>query len=302
MPDNEPAPSKFERSMNWIRDHFSPALKIGLIALIVALVLRISWAEGFDLGDFRFTDLLSLLLAVFAIGISVLFYFKATDASNEFYNNTYVFTQKTSELLGRLEERFGGELRHLGQEQGRIALELRRVSRTPGEFKALEKEEREKEAEEGKAKAELEAAISERENELAKLLQKAYKDNEAEKNAVRARMTGLEEQLRLAEQKLRAIEKERDELRVLLRSQAVQAQRLSEDSVRYIIRLLRDKDVRRAIRRGDRAGAKSRASFLLAERPWQFPKSLIDDELVDGRGYLTERGINELFEGYEKGL
>ena len=40
---------------------------------------------------------------------------KASDTSNQFYDNTYKFTKEISELLGRIEEGFGERLRHLDE-------------------------------------------------------------------------------------------------------------------------------------------------------------------------------------------
>ena len=68
-----------------------------------------------DLSDFNFTDLLSLLMALFAISLSVAFYFKAEETSNKFYHNSYEFTKEISEILGRIEAGFGEQLRHLDQ-------------------------------------------------------------------------------------------------------------------------------------------------------------------------------------------
>ena len=64
---------------------------------------------------FDFTDLLSLLMSVFSIALAVAFYFKATDTSNEFYNNSYLFTKEMSEILGRIEAGFGERLKHLDE-------------------------------------------------------------------------------------------------------------------------------------------------------------------------------------------
>jgi len=57
--------------------------------------------------------MLALLLALFAIALSVLFYLKATDSANSFYDNTYRFTRDVSEILGRVEAGFGEKLAHL---------------------------------------------------------------------------------------------------------------------------------------------------------------------------------------------
>ncbi|MFZ2783582.1 MAG: hypothetical protein WAZ36_04225 [Sediminibacterium sp.] len=69
----------------------------------------------FDFSKFDFNALLALLLSLFAIALSVAFYFKATDTSNLFYDNTYKFTKEISEILGRIEAGFGERLRHLDE-------------------------------------------------------------------------------------------------------------------------------------------------------------------------------------------
>lgn len=70
---------------------------------------------NFDFSKFDFSDLLALILAIFSIGLSVVFYFKATDTSNLFYDNTYKFTKDISEILGRIEAGFGERLKHLDE-------------------------------------------------------------------------------------------------------------------------------------------------------------------------------------------
>jgi hypothetical protein len=68
-----------------------------------------------NIKEFGFTDLLAILIAFFAIGLSAAFYFKATDTSNRFYDNSYAFTKDVSEILGRMEAGFGERLRHLDE-------------------------------------------------------------------------------------------------------------------------------------------------------------------------------------------
>lgn len=68
-----------------------------------------------DLTGFKFTDLLSMILAISAIALSAAFYFKADETSRGFYNNTYRFTKEVSEILGRIEAGFGEKLRHIDE-------------------------------------------------------------------------------------------------------------------------------------------------------------------------------------------
>ncbi|MGH8039161.1 MAG: hypothetical protein ACREPD_15585 [Stenotrophomonas sp.] len=62
-----------------------------------------------------FPTLLSLLLAMFSVALAALFYFKATDTSNAFYDNTYKFTRDIAQLLAKMESGFGERLRHLDE-------------------------------------------------------------------------------------------------------------------------------------------------------------------------------------------
>lgn len=65
--------------------------------------------------DFDFPSFLALVLAMFSVGLAAMFYFKATDSSNKFYDNTYKFTQDIANLLVRIESGFGEKLRHLDE-------------------------------------------------------------------------------------------------------------------------------------------------------------------------------------------
>lgn len=82
-----------------------------ILVFCVALAYRLAVSDiSIDLSGFGFTDLLSLILAISAIVLSAAFYFKADESSKSFYNNSYEFTKNISELLGRIEERFGAQL------------------------------------------------------------------------------------------------------------------------------------------------------------------------------------------------
>ncbi len=92
-------------------------LKVSVVTLFSAVVAYkiVTAPFSVDFKDFNFTELLNLLLAIAAVTLSVAFYFKATDASTLFYDNTYKFTQQVSEILGRIEAGFGERLRHLDE-------------------------------------------------------------------------------------------------------------------------------------------------------------------------------------------
>jgi len=105
---------------NIIQKHGFLSLPILRDMLLISLIAIIAWklldAEfKVDLASFSFNDFLALILALFSVALSVAFYFKASDASNQFYDNTYKFTKEMSEILGRIEAGFGERLRHLDE-------------------------------------------------------------------------------------------------------------------------------------------------------------------------------------------
>jgi hypothetical protein len=103
-----------------------------VIALTVVACIKI-YQTPIDL-KVDFPTLLSLLLALFSVGLAALFYFKATDTSNTFYDNTYKFTKDIAQLLTKIESGFGERLRHLdeGYASMRTSLE-NKSSSTPSE-------------------------------------------------------------------------------------------------------------------------------------------------------------------------
>jgi len=90
--------------------------EVAVIVVIVLVGYRIVNSDfNINLGSLSTTDIVALLLAFFAIGLSAAFYFKATDSSNQFYDNMHKFTQETSVLLGKIESRFGEQLKNIEQ-------------------------------------------------------------------------------------------------------------------------------------------------------------------------------------------
>ena len=76
-----------------------------LIALISCVCYKLLVTAFQLVADFP--ALMSLLLALFSVALAALFYFKATETSNTFYDNTYKFTKDIAGLLVRMESGFG---------------------------------------------------------------------------------------------------------------------------------------------------------------------------------------------------
>lgn len=171
--------------------------------LLVALLVIVGWkflnAElKIDLATFSFTDFLALVLALFSVALSVAFYFKATEASNQFYDNTYRFTKEMSEILGRIEAGFGERLRHL--DEGYSGMRDRLDKLPP--YSAATVFEVKKEEEEIKKKEQEQKALIE---DLAKKAKLA----EHEKQALFANLAQKSEELEQARMELRQLQASR---------------------------------------------------------------------------------------------
>lgn len=153
-----------------------------------------------DIKEFGFTDLLSMIVAFFAIGLSVVFYFKATDTSNRFYDNSYAFTKDVSEILGRMEAGFGERLKHLDEGYSGIRDKFDRLPFDSAKaMEEIEKENleiKEKEAEQHKMLEDLAKRAKLAENEKVELFEHMHQlsiELEESKNEARR----LERKIRL---------------------------------------------------------------------------------------------------------
>lgn len=161
---------------------------VAALFLMATICYRLAVSQtNINLSGFSFTDLLSLVLAIFAIGLSAAFYFKADESSRGFYDNTYSFTKHISETLGRIEERFGERLKNI--DEGYVGL-ARKFESMPFDLKA---------AKEGQERQQ--QAVWERQAEFERLLedvmQKANFD-EGEKQKLKETIATITNELELA--------------------------------------------------------------------------------------------------------
>jgi hypothetical protein len=172
MPEDDKKTSKFDEAVSKLKSLTAGAIRLAVIILFAVVAWRVAWSNfSLDLSKFDFSDLLAMILALFAMGMSVAFYFKSTDSSNQFYDNIYNFTQKTSEILGRIEERFGERLKHLDEGYGRIQSQFDGIYRSPGEIEKKVKETEGKEEKEKEKLVETDKAMQRLMEELARRAQ-----------------------------------------------------------------------------------------------------------------------------------
>lgn len=229
-----------------------------------------------DIKEFGFTDLLSMLVSFFSIGLSVAFYFKATDTSNRFYDNSYAFTKDVSEILGRMEAGFGERLRHLDEGYSGIRDKFDRLPFDSA--KALE--DIEKETQEIKKKEE------EQRKTLESLAQKAHLA-ESEKIELFEHMEKLSRELEESKTEARRLE-------MRLRVNERELRDESFEVLQYVVRRLKQ------IRNPEVPTNSPRASYrylfrkIRDELPSGAIRELELNGLVDKEGQLTKEAVDRM--------
>lgn len=183
--NNQETPS--QRFFDGLGRYVLLTIKVAALIFIGVISVRVAYAE-FSLSflqNFTFTELLSLILALFAMLMSILFYFKSTESSNKFYSDTYKFTKDISESIGRIDERFGERLRHLDESYGRMEQRI---------YSGYSKDTKKEEVEEKKENADndLKDAREKYEAKINELLEKAKVDS-AEKETLKQELEHLQE-------------------------------------------------------------------------------------------------------------
>ncbi|WP_297891953.1 hypothetical protein [Shewanella sp.] len=170
---------------------------------VIFVILSKVWGASVSLGTISLdtTDVLSIILAVFAVILSVLFYFKSSEESGRFYQNSYQFTKEVSEILGRIEAGFGERLKHL--DEGYSAM-TRRVDDVLAEKGKVEKEIENEEVE-------LKETRQEREQMINSLFEKVNA-TEDEKREMRKALAEKEKELDYAKRQMTRLRQQVSEL------------------------------------------------------------------------------------------
>lgn len=146
-----------------------------------------------------FPTLLSLLLALFSVGLAALFYFKATETSNTFYDNTYNFTKDIAQLLIKIESGFGEKLKNLDEGYAAMRSQLQSSPYQNGETEDT------KQKIKGE-KQEIEKVIEERNKIVSNLLERSHLEQE-EKEKVLAELAEKERELESSQRELNKMNK-----------------------------------------------------------------------------------------------
>ncbi|MFP3362628.1 hypothetical protein R0J93_03035 [Pseudoalteromonas sp. SIMBA_148] len=147
-----------------------------------------------------FPTLLSLLLALFSVALAALFYFKATETSNTFYDNTYNFTKDIAQLLVKIESGFGERLRNLDEGYTSMRDSLQHYGSKPNDNVEETKKKIETE------KSEMDKVVQERNQIIAQLIERSNLQEE-EKSKITSELQEKEEELAGAQKELSQMNK-----------------------------------------------------------------------------------------------
>ena len=118
--------------------------ELAMLLVLVGLAFRVAFSDfSLSLGSLSATDIVAMLLAFFAIALSAAFYFKSSEASSQFYDNMHKFTQDTSVILGKIESKFGEQLRSIEQKSADLKASVDRYYENGGNKSASDKEQKE---------------------------------------------------------------------------------------------------------------------------------------------------------------
>jgi len=270
-------------------------IKISLIIITIVLSWRIAWSNiQFDLSQYTFSDLLALILALFAMAMSIVFYFKSTDSSNQFYNNVYTFTQKTSELLGRIEERFGERLKHLDEGYDKIQSRIENINKASTE---IEKEYRETED----AKQKEEENIKEKEQVFYQMVEgiaKKAKLQDEEKKEFIQKVSHLTNEINEAQQRVKEISEDRDRLQnELRRIKQTKNEEYKDPNFAVVNRIINDPELKYIIERYDiwpKIRKRRYCRMFFDKQPNNEIEALQKIGIIDNNLELTEVGKDYL--------
>ncbi len=293
--------SLFEKAQEQLRQLTGLGLKIAIIVLFAVSAWRLAWSNfSLDLSNFDFSDLLAMILALFAIAMSVAFYFKSTDSSNKFYDNSYNFTQKISEVLGRIEERFGEQLRHLGEGSEKIQSSFDNFAKSPKEIEEDTKETegkiKKKEGEQQKEIQRLESANESYRQMIDDLTQKAELP-EPDKYEFYKKLSELDTEKKTAQTRIRELEEDRDRLKQELIVSESLVPSNDNTTAQLIDFLFHNPDLVNLIQnRMPISPTRQKSQRILSHYPKRVQEQFQEYNLMGADGRLTTIGVVELQE------
>lgn len=251
-------------------------LKIFVVVIVTTLLAFKLWQADFTkvLSGFDFSDLLALFLAMFSIVLAVAFYFKATDTSNTFYDNTYRFTKDVSEILGRVEAGFGEKLKHL--DEGYVGIK-EAFDKLPFDKEKAEKDIKEEEEQ-------LDKVLQERDEIIEDLANKAQLEEEEKIHYFR-KLNIKDKELEDVKVELNRMRRKIENAKYNMLDRKVEISNVSKNILREV--LFKGIDFEKGISLNH---LNIRFAKILPLLPSDYAEELEKDFILDEKGDLTEKG------------
>ena len=177
--------------------------EIAVICVVLLVGYRVIDSDfNINLGTLSATDIVALLLAFFAVGLSAAFYFKSSDSSNKFYDNMHKFTQDTSVVLWTIQSGFGEQLKNIEQKSQDLKESVDRYYTSNGADVSNEI---------AREKAATEKQVSDSEQELGKMIETLFeksKLDDSEKQILKSNLKEKELELKRLQSELNFISNE----------------------------------------------------------------------------------------------
>lgn len=283
--------NKEDKTINYNNETLSKKLwsvfkfSTGIIILIIVAYKLIVNEISINISNIDYTVLLSFLLAFFSIVLSMMFYFKSSDSSNQFYDNTYKFTKDISTILGRIEAGFGEKLQNL--DKGYSGL-LNKIDN--GSNSTTPKEIEETKTDKIEVEKSLKNEVKERNEIINKLIEKSHLEKK-EKEDITKSLYDKEKTIIKLEKDLRFLQSkfERQTTNTILENVPP---RLINFFKRYFIRLnINFENINRSYMQ------EVVKEFIPDENNRSNDKlynDLIESRIIDSENNLTLRGLNVL--------
>lgn len=287
--------SWFDIAKEAIVKFLKPTFWICITVFLVIVTIRLAlFGVNLDFSEFSFSDLLALILALFAIALSAAFYFEATKSSGKFYDRIYDFIKDTSNSIGRMDERFSERLSNIDDR-------VKNFSFTPEE---LQEKYKQAEDEQEKASKELNDVKEEYEKIIDELTVKANLEEE-EKEIIKKQFDKLKIEREKILNKLRLIEDEKENYRLELGSikndetflYGKPILKSGGESLNKILSVLiiNDKRMVNAVNKGDMFGANEIwKNYIFGSLVDDKISMLLKYNIIDNEGNLTNTGFKML--------
>lgn len=273
---------KSEKIQN--RESWLKIIIISLFSLLIAWkIFTSSITLNFD--SLSITDIISLVLALFAIALSIAFYFKASDNSNLFYDNTYKFTKDVSEILGRIEAGFGERLRHIDEGYNVIR---DRFDKIPVDASKVEKQVKHEEEEIRKKENER--------NQLIESLAQKAKLEENEKHELFTKLKEKDDELHNAKRELLFLQRRLNRAEISKDRNQSSLFNVEPDALQYIRNRLLPELGLENLSAVPFNVIRKRFENIKNDLPVGFLNDLKKIGFLDSKNNLTPRGLNSLVE------